>query len=255
MCFFRHKSLPFLIDLLFFFSSLFDHCHLFLFLSSIVQIYFVFISPLLFSESVMIKVATGGNTGEVLPMLLKIPRLNDALGGYSMLGLGDVALPGLFVSFLLRFDYMKRAQSVWRSYCFIATVAYACGLVATYVGLALMRSGQPALLYLVPALLGSTVFVAWRRNEFNELWVGPHIPDSVHILQHGGAYDAERGADAESGSIAESHAADDNSSSPTDAAAAAVEVSASLSTSTSHAEAAEAGDVPLLVREHDDDAT
>jgi signal peptide peptidase-like protein 2B len=106
------------------------------------DIYWVFLSPLFFSESVMIKVATGGNTGEAIPMLLKVPRVNDVLGGYSLLGLGDVALPGLFVSFVLRFDYMKRTTSLLNSYFFISTVAYGVGLIMTYVGLALMKSGQ-----------------------------------------------------------------------------------------------------------------
>lgn len=146
------------------------------------DIYWVFLSGYFFKESVMIKVATGGSTGEAIPMLLKMPRLNDALAGYSLLGLGDIALPGLFVSFVLRFDYMKRTRSVWASYYFISCVAYAMGLVLTYVGLAIMQSGQPALLYLVPCLLGSVFFVAWRRGEIGELWEGPRVPESVRVF-------------------------------------------------------------------------
>ena len=36
-------------------------------------------------------------------MLLKIPRLSDPWGGESMIGFGDIILPGLLVSYCLRF--------------------------------------------------------------------------------------------------------------------------------------------------------
>merc|ERR1712176_20158 len=60
------------------------------------DIFWVFISPLIFKKSVMIEVATGGGTGQSVPMVLKIPALNgDVPGQFKILGLGDVALPGL----------------------------------------------------------------------------------------------------------------------------------------------------------------
>ena len=36
-------------------------------------------------------------------MLLKIPRMFDPWGGYSIIGFGDILLPGLVVAFSLRF--------------------------------------------------------------------------------------------------------------------------------------------------------
>ena len=36
-------------------------------------------------------------------MLLKVPRLFDPWGGYSIIGFGDILLPGLLVSFCLRY--------------------------------------------------------------------------------------------------------------------------------------------------------
>lgn len=36
-------------------------------------------------------------------MLLKIPRMFDPWGGYSIIGFGDIILPGLLVTFALRF--------------------------------------------------------------------------------------------------------------------------------------------------------
>jgi Signal peptide peptidase len=44
--------------------------------------------------------------------------------------------------------------------------------VVTTVFLILMRTGQPALLYIVPILLSTVFFIAWRRREFSQLWDG-----------------------------------------------------------------------------------
>lgn len=50
-----------------------------------------------------LKVARGDKSGEDgIPMLLKIPRLFDPWGGYSIIGFGDILLPGLLVAFSLR---------------------------------------------------------------------------------------------------------------------------------------------------------
>jgi len=38
-------------------------------------------------------------------MLLKIPRLFDPWGGYSIIGFGDIILPGLLVAFSLRLNW------------------------------------------------------------------------------------------------------------------------------------------------------
>jgi len=67
------------------------------------DIFWVFISPLIFHESVMIAVARGDNTGESIPMLLRIPRFFDPWGGYDMIGFGDIIFPGLLVAFSYRY--------------------------------------------------------------------------------------------------------------------------------------------------------
>lgn len=49
------------------------------------------------------KVARGDqSSGESIPMLLRVPRLADAWGGYNMIGFGDILFPGLLVSFAFR---------------------------------------------------------------------------------------------------------------------------------------------------------
>jgi hypothetical protein len=49
------------------------------------------------------QVARGDNSGEAIPMLLRIPRFFDPWGGYDMIGFGDIIFPGLLVAFSYRY--------------------------------------------------------------------------------------------------------------------------------------------------------
>lgn len=180
------------------------------------DIFMVFITPYIFSgKSVMITVATSGGPpkadptwcekypddkdcsgGDPLPMLLTVPRLFDYQGGASMLGLGDIVLPGLLMSFAARLDDAKKLISYLNSSvssavagstetggtCFCSkgyfapiVVAYAIGLLMANAAVYLMQMGQPALLYLVPMCLGTTMFIGWRKGELSDLWNGSKI--------------------------------------------------------------------------------
>ncbi|KAL9406469.1 hypothetical protein Peur_003441 [Populus x canadensis] len=60
-----------------------------------------------------LKVAHGDRSGEDgIPMLLKIPRLFDPWGGYSIIGFGDILLPGLLIAFSLRYDWAMFAYGL-----------------------------------------------------------------------------------------------------------------------------------------------
>jgi len=135
------------------------------------DIFWVFISPYFFEESVMIRVATGGSSGEAIPLLLRFPRISDELGGYSLLGLGDIALPGLFISYLLRFDYSRHVR-IFEGYFALSMVGYIAGVLATDLALLVFRSGQPALLYIVPSTLGLVCLVSKWRGDLAPMWVG-----------------------------------------------------------------------------------
>ena len=154
------------------------------------DIFFVFLSPLLFHESVMIKVATGGvpkadatycekypkdkdcQTREELPMLLILPRINDYQGGYTMLGLGDIILPGLLVAFAARYD-MATGVPLHKGYFRLMVWGYAVGLMLANLAVYLMETGQPALLYLVPCTLGIFAAVSYREGTLKAMWDGP----------------------------------------------------------------------------------
>ncbi|CAN1300662.1 Signal peptide peptidase-like 2 [Linum perenne] len=135
------------------------------------DIFWVFLSEMLFNVSIMIAVASGGDSGEDgIPMLLKMPRFLDPWGGYSVIGFGDILLPGLLVAFSLRYDWLAR-KGLLVGYFLYTITAYGIGLLVTYVALYLMDGhGQPALLYIVPFTLGTVLTLAKARGELRILW-------------------------------------------------------------------------------------
>ena len=73
--------------------------------------------------------------------------------GFTMLGLGDIVIPGMFVATALRYDYhraLKHGSSakVAKTYFHGTLFAYATGLVTTMSVMHFFRKAQPALLYL-----------------------------------------------------------------------------------------------------------
>lgn len=135
------------------------------------DIFWVFLSPLIFHESVMIAVARGDNSGgEAIPMLLRVPRFFDPWGGYDMIGFGDILFPGLLISFSFRYDKAQK-KGILNGYFLWLIFGYGVGLFLTYLGLYLMDGhGQPALLYLVPCTLGLIIILSSLRGELKYLW-------------------------------------------------------------------------------------
>ncbi|OVA14014.1 Protease-associated domain [Macleaya cordata] len=135
------------------------------------DIFWVFVSKRWFHESVMIVVARGDRSGEDgIPMLLKIPRMFDPWGGYSIIGFGDILLPGLLIAFSLRYDWLSK-KTLRAGYFLWAMFAYGLGLLITYVALNLMDGhGQPALLYIVPFTLGTFLTLGKKRGDLHNLW-------------------------------------------------------------------------------------
>ncbi|EDM06295.1 similar to intramembrane protease 5 (predicted) [Rattus norvegicus] len=143
------------------------------------DVFFVFITPLFTKtgESIMVEVASGpvdSSSHERLPMVLKVPRMSfSALTlcdqPFSILGFGDIVVPGFLVAYCHRFDVQIQSRQVYYRAC---TVAYAMGLLVTFVAMVLMQMGQPALLYLVSSTLLTSLVVATCRQELTLFWTG-----------------------------------------------------------------------------------
>jgi minor histocompatibility antigen H13 len=70
--------------------------------------------------------------------------------GYTLLGLGDIVIPGTFVALALRYDYARAdGKGTFKKPYFYATLAaYFTGLVTTMAVMHVYGKAQPALLYL-----------------------------------------------------------------------------------------------------------
>ncbi|CAH0475026.1 unnamed protein product [Peronospora belbahrii] len=155
------------------------------------DVFFVFLSPLFFGSSVMEDVATGGPAAytksdypgvdycerypqypacvnpEPMPMLIVLPRILEWAGGVNMVGLGDIILPGMLLSFALQYDYANSTN-----YFRFMAVGYAVGLALANLAATITRMGQPALMYLVPTTLGLLLFASKRNGDFQAMWIG-----------------------------------------------------------------------------------
>eukprot|EP00586_Coscinodiscus_wailesii_P007184 CAMPEP_0172480810 /NCGR_PEP_ID=MMETSP1066-20121228/6258_1 /TAXON_ID=671091 /ORGANISM="Coscinodiscus wailesii, Strain CCMP2513" /LENGTH=407 /DNA_ID=CAMNT_0013242503 /DNA_START=49 /DNA_END=1272 /DNA_ORIENTATION=- len=92
----------------------------------------------------------------------------------SLLGLGDIVLPGFFLALLLRFDAHRAGSCDMygifpKPYFHSGLVAYVIGLATTLFVMIYFEAAQPALLYLVPACLGSSFICAIIKGETKEL--------------------------------------------------------------------------------------
>ncbi|XP_060734442.1 signal peptide peptidase-like 2A isoform X3 [Tachysurus vachellii] len=153
-------------------------CVILLSLLLVYDVFFVFITPFLTpnGESIMVQVALGpGAGGEKLPVVMRIPRFsawaeNLCEMQFSILGYGDIIIPGLLVAYCHRFDVWIGSSN--RIYFISCAVAYTLGLVLTFVVMLLSKMGQPALLYLVPFTLLTSGLLAWKRKEFKQFWAG-----------------------------------------------------------------------------------
>lgn len=151
------------------------------------DVFWVFISPLIFGESVMVAVASKMPVS-ALPMTLSMPHVFNE-HGISLLGLGDIVLPGLFICYTYAFDTALSSSLVPRSiddeiletpkvgYFVVSLVGYTLGYITTLVSFVIMEKGQPALLYLVPFCVIPVVIAARFQNHLNVMWNGlPRIP-------------------------------------------------------------------------------
>uniref|UniRef100_A0A673Z445 Signal peptide peptidase-like 2A n=1 Tax=Salmo trutta TaxID=8032 RepID=A0A673Z445_SALTR len=179
--------------------SNFKICVILLSLLLLYDVFFVFITPLFMpnGESIMVQVALGPDAaGEKvtthlfvclsLPVVMRVPRFSawtQNLCGmqFSILGYGDIIVPGLLVAYCSRFDVWVNSPK--KVYLFCCCIAYLCGMVLTFAVMLVTKMGQPALLYLVPFTLLGSALLAWRRGEMRQFWNGTTYEVSTGTLK------------------------------------------------------------------------
>jgi len=166
------------------------------------DVFWVFFSKYVFNANVMVRVATRSANNPMSAMAKRLhlhhpPKLslpgklvfpsNQNIGHFSMLGLGDIVMPGLLLCFVMRYDAYKRAQARkmaeagiplpnhWYkiSYFSCSLLGYFMGLLTATVSSEVFKAAQPALLYLVPFTLFPLVFMAYLKGDLKTMWHEP----------------------------------------------------------------------------------
>lgn len=130
-----------------------------------------------FYTDVMVSVAKGVDG----PILLKF--LTDPVNKkYSMLGLGDMVIPGAFVSLCLKFDVDRAIAAAQRAgkstkfseiktpFFFWNLGFYILGIFITYIYMVWFNHPQPALLYLVPCATIGLAIPAIQHGVLKTMW-------------------------------------------------------------------------------------
>lgn len=130
-----------------------------------------------FGSDVMVTVATKFD----VPIKLKFP---DGSGRFSILGLGDMVIPGIIVALSLKFDVDRFLQkslpiggrtpeavaNLPTPIFYGAFVGYILGIIATIMSMYVFNHPQPALLFLVPGCTLGILTQVVRHGQVMELW-------------------------------------------------------------------------------------
>jgi signal peptide peptidase-like protein 2B len=123
------------------------------------DVWWVFLSPVVFGKSVMVEAARAA--APHMPAVLAVPGEDHA----SMIGLGDVVLPGIVLDFFMRFDAFHGTALFVVAFC-----GYCAGVQIAWVAVLVMGKGQPALLWIFPAILLPVTIAAAAQGLLGELW-------------------------------------------------------------------------------------
>ncbi|CAI2370600.1 unnamed protein product [Moneuplotes crassus] len=146
-----------------------------------------------FGSDVMVTVASQFD----YPIRLLIPQAPGSVQmKFSILGIGDIALPGIYCAMMFRYDFMrhitaskesftisnfesvKESLSFHKPYFTASVVGYMLGLLTTTTIYRLYSSAQPALLYINPFMLITTLLASIYWGEFKGLF---HYDEDKYI--------------------------------------------------------------------------
>ena len=114
-----------------------------------------------------------------LPFKLEVPIFTHYPShlSYAIIGLGDLCLPGVIISFLYNFEKRKIKQIAKLNkfsikYYWAALIGYFFGLILSFQSLFIFKTGQPAMLYIVPSILSLVYLCSYYQGQFLILWKG-----------------------------------------------------------------------------------
>lgn len=119
-----------------------------------------------FGTDVMVTVAKNIDA----PIKLMFPKPE---GEFSIIGLGDIIIPGIFIALAQRYDIYRcerKEKEIKSVYFSVTYFSYLVGLLLTILVMTIFQAAQPALLYLVPTALISITLGALYFGELKTLF-------------------------------------------------------------------------------------
>jgi minor histocompatibility antigen H13 len=115
-----------------------------------------------------------------LPLKLQFPYFDkqDSLMKFSMLGLGDIVLPGLLLSLCIKYDIdacilsnrkPKKLEEFTLPLFYSTLFAYGLSLLTTFLAMKYFEHPQPALVFIVP-LCSLALLVYTRFSQHSNVW-------------------------------------------------------------------------------------
>ena len=124
------------------------------------------------SSSAMGSVAVQKLSSGIFQPGLLVTKIGDRLGG--SLGLGDAVFPSLLTTFVRRFDVRNNIRTEGEtkrpSLFTVSMVGYILGCVSCEFTPLLSTSGLPALVFIIPFMLGSVITASYFSGELQDLW-------------------------------------------------------------------------------------
>ncbi|UJR30715.1 hypothetical protein I4U23_018235 [Adineta vaga] len=166
----------------------------------IYDVFWVYFSHYIFTTNVMVRVATREAENPLTTIAKRLnfdryraPRLSlpgkivfpsmQHQGRFSLLGLGDIIMPGLVLCFVLRYESRKRTINLYNNdplllinrltYFQCSLFGYCAGLITATISSEIFKCAQPALLFLVPFTLLPLLLIAYLKGDLNSMWSDP----------------------------------------------------------------------------------
>jgi hypothetical protein len=134
--------------------------------------FWVFFSHMIFSQNVMVTVATSLN----LPIKIEFPLLfiNNPIKGCMLLGLGDIVLPGMVIKYCKRFDSIKNKNDKY-SYYQTSIILYHVSLFLAFIMMFAFNHSQPVMFYISPIFIIGLSIKAYIMGDWNDFWRGKNL--------------------------------------------------------------------------------
>ena len=153
----------------------------------IYDVFFVFATPIMETLATNIDI----------PAVIKLPNGTKNVGDasivmYSLIGLGDIVLPGSFIAMCHRFDiwrthmleeetefHLRKLPYYIGRYFLSTVIAYIVALLCCTAAMRHFKSAQPALLYISPALIIAATATAYFSGDLHIFWTFKY--DSIKV--------------------------------------------------------------------------